>query len=170
MAHTATSLTALYQTTDGVLPFALTGVTNEVATTRIRDGQGPSISWTLGHLLHFRHHVVGLLGGTKEESFASFAKGGATDGSAGPDIAELEAAWERVGAALTERLAGASDDQLRQPSGGVGPHGEKTVLDEVVFLAWHEAYHLGSIGSIRTALGLRPTAELVMEAAGAATG
>ncbi len=166
MGQLATPLAAQYRTTDGVLPFALTGVTNEVATTRIRDGQGPSISWTLGHLLHFRHHTLGLLGGPKEDSFASFANSSATDGSDYPDVVELKASLGRVGAQLQERLATITDEQLGQPSSGAGPHGAKTILDEVVFFAWHEAYHLGTIGSIRPALGLRPTAELVMEAGG----
>ena len=168
MGQLAKPLAAQYRTTDGVLPFALTGVTNEVATTRIRDGHGPSISWTLGHLLHFRHHALGLLGGPKEDSFASFANSSATDGNDYPDVVELRASLGRVGAQLQEQLATITDEQLGQLSGGAGPHGAKTILDEVVFFAWHEAYHLGTIGSIRPALGLRPTAELVMEAAGAA--
>lgn len=168
MGQLAAPLAAQYRTTDGVLPFALTDVTNEVAVTRVRDGQGPSISWTLGHLLHYRQHVLGMLGGAKESSFASFANGGATDGSGYPDVVELRASWNRVGTALADRLTSVTDEQLGQPSGGAGPHGEKTILDEVIFFSWHEAYHLGAIGSIRTALGLRPTAELVMEAAGAA--
>ena len=115
MGQLATPLAAQYRTTDGVLPFALTGVTNEVATTRIRDGQGPSISWTLGHLLHFRHHALGLLGGPKEDSFASFANSSATDGSDYPDVVELKASLGKVGAQLQERLATITDEQLGQP-------------------------------------------------------
>lgn len=160
---------AQYQFTDGVVPVALTGVTNELATTRIRDGQGPSISWALGHLLFFRNQAIALLGGTSDDSFARFVNGGATDGSNYPDISELRETWERVGKELSERLADLTDDQLARPSGsGAGPHGEKTLFDELVFLVWHEAYHLGTIGSIRPALGLRPTAELVVEAAAGA--
>ena len=112
MGQLAKPLAAQYRTTDGVLPFALTGVTNEVATTRIRDGHGPSISWTLGHLLHFRHHALGLLGGPKEDSFASFANSSATDGNDYPDVVELRASLGRVGAQLQEQLATITDEQL----------------------------------------------------------
>ena len=111
--------------------------------------------------------MLTLLGASTDDSFAAFANGSATDGRDYPDIAALRASWDHVTVQLQERLAAATDEQMARPSGSVGPHGEKTIFDEVIFLAWHEAYHLGTIGAIRPALGLRPTAELVMEASSA---
>ena len=44
---------------------------------------------------------------------------------------------------------------------GAGPHDEKRILDTVLFLAWHEAYHIGAIGAIRREQGRKAIAELV---------
>ncbi len=45
-------------------------------------------------------------------------------------------------------------------------HGEKQILDTAVFLMWHESYHMGQLGTIRTQFGLTPTATLAVEAGG----
>ncbi|MBC7896238.1 MAG: hypothetical protein H7066_12560 [Cytophagaceae bacterium] len=44
-------------------------------------------------------------------------------------------------------------------------HGETKIRDELAFLAWHEGYHVGVIGAIRTAAGLPGPAELARAAA-----
>ncbi len=43
-----------------------------------------------------------------------------------------------------------------------GAHGEKTALESILFLVWHEAYHVGAVGAIRKELGYPGPAELVM--------
>ena len=43
---------------------------------------------------------------------------------------------------------------------GAGPHDEKRILDTVLFLTWHEAYHIGAIGAIRREQGRKAIAEL----------
>jgi hypothetical protein len=42
-----------------------------------------------------------------------------------------------------------------------GPHDEKRILDTVLFLTWHEAYHIGAIGAMRREQGRKAIAELV---------
>jgi hypothetical protein len=42
-----------------------------------------------------------------------------------------------------------------------GFHKEKAAIESVIFLAWHEAYHLGAIGGIRKTLGYPGPAEIV---------
>lgn len=65
-------------------------------------------------------------------------------------------------------MAGASDDVLTAPMPGDGaPHGEKRVLDTMVFMMWHESYHIGQIGTLRAQFGLTPTATLAAEGASA---
>ena len=44
---------------------------------------------------------------------------------------------------------------------GGGPHDEKRILDTVLFLTWHEAYHIGAIGAIRREQGRKAIADLV---------
>ena len=46
---------------------------------------------------------------------------------------------------------------------GSGPHDEKSILDTVLFLMWHEAYQIGAIGAIRREQGRKAIAELVRQ-------
>ena len=48
-------------------------------------------------------------------------------------------------------LGNATDRQIMAPLGGAdSPHGEKKVLDTLVFYMWHAAYHMGQLGTLRT--------------------
>ena len=57
-----------------------------------------------------------------------------------------------------------SVDRIQRAADG-GAHGESNTLAKVVFNMWHESYHMGQLGTIRTELGYRPTAELAVQAA-----
>jgi hypothetical protein len=50
---------------------------------------------------------------------------------------------------------------LESPLPGRGPCTEEKVFDTILFLAWHEAYHIGSIRAIRKEIRLKSTTELV---------
>ena len=61
-------------------------------------------------------------------------------------------------------LESVSDQQLVAPIEEVGaPHGEKNLLGVLVYVAWHETYHMGQIGTMRTWLGLKPTIDRAIE-------
>ncbi len=136
-----------------------------VARRRARDTEGASIAWVIGHLIHYRHQMLGLLGENVDDAFAErFGSAGATDGSDYPSLSELVKAWNDTSAKVVPAMAAAADDVMTEPLGGAGsPHGEKRVLDTVVFLMWHESYHIGQIGTLRAQFGLTPTATLAKE-------
>jgi hypothetical protein len=73
--------------------------------------------------------------------------------------------WSEMHGALEQAFASAAADALDRAIDRAGLHGETKVRDEVAFLAWHEGYHVGVIGAIRTAAGLRGPAELARAAA-----
>jgi uncharacterized damage-inducible protein DinB len=81
------------------------------------------------------------------------------------DIAQLLRQWRELGQELTAVMESVTEETLTR---GVenGPHGEKTALDRVLFLIWHEAYHVGALGGIRKALGFPGPAELIMASIG----
>ena len=70
----------------------------------------------------------------------------ATDGQDYPTVAELREAWQQLQAALETALDAATDGSVQRVASTDGPHGEQSVLDSIVFLVWHEAYHMGAIG------------------------
>ena len=153
---------ALQEISSSTLATAISDLTDQNAKTRSRGGSGPSIAWTIGHLCHHKIQMLGLLGQPRENQFtAQFEHTPASDGSDYPPLAELAANYSTLKAALCAALA-SSGDRLEAPMPGGGPHNEKRVLDTVLFLTWHEAYHVGAIGAIRREQGRKGIAELVI--------
>jgi uncharacterized damage-inducible protein DinB len=159
------SLLALFRTTTKILNLSLTELSDETARLRSRDSNGPSISWTVGHLLDSRIKILALLGDVRPNTYdAQFGDTPATDGSDYPTIASMLAEWTALHDAL-ESAALTSGAALDQTLAGIGMHGESQVRDQLAFLAWHEGYHVGVIGAARKAAGLLGPAELVRAAA-----
>ena len=152
---------ALHGLSNSILSTSIGDLTDESAKARSRAGAGPSIAWTIGHLCHYKITILRLLGRDLENPFAAqFEHTPASDGSDYPSLSDLAASF----AALNEDVCAAlvsSGDRLAAPMRGAGPHDEKNVLDTVLFLTWHEAYHIGAIGAIRRDQGRKAIAELV---------
>lgn len=152
--------------TDFIMSLVTSDLSNEDAVKRALGDQGASISWVVGHLLHYRYLIMELLGADVSSPTAEqFGNEPASDGGGYPDIAELRKMWKEVSSRAQEIVATASDEQIMAPLGGPdAPHGEKKVLDTLVFYMWHESYHMGQLGTIRKQLGYKATAELAVEA------
>jgi uncharacterized damage-inducible protein DinB len=159
----ANPIIALYGLSNGILHTSIGDLSDEHAKVRSRGGAGPSIAWTIGHLCHFKIKVLELLGHSREDSFAAMFEQAATDGAGYPPLADLAASFSALNSDLCAALA-SSNGRLEAPMPGAGPHAEKRILDTVLFFAWHEAYHIGSIGSIRREQGRTAIADLVREA------
>jgi uncharacterized damage-inducible protein DinB len=154
-------LVGLYGLSNGILATSISDLSDSDATTRSRGGSGPSIAWTIGHLCHYKLVVLGLLGHERGNPFTSkFETAPASAGADYPRLAELAATFTGLNTDLCAALESAAA-QLEAPMPGAAPHDEKTVLDTVPFFAWHEAYHIGSIGAIRKELGRKAIADLV---------
>ncbi len=144
-------------------------LTQKQAIRRARGGQGASIAWIVGHLLHYRCQILELLGGRGSDEFAArFGSAGASDGSDYPDISQLRARWDQLHGELETVMAAVTNERLTTPvDDPTAPHSEKTALDLLAFYMWHESYHMGALGMLRTDLGLPPTAQLAVQAKGA---
>lgn len=152
---------ATFGMTDYLIPMVLEDLTDEDARKRARDDEGPSIAWMVGHLLHYRHHVMELLGAERENPWKEqFADADATDGSDYPTVAELRDAWQRVADDFAEVMASTTDADFQRPVDGA--HEEQTLRDQIVFFAWHEGYHMGALGAQLKRLGYLGPAEKVM--------
>ena len=156
-------IVGLYGLSNGILATSIADLSEQDAKARSRGGTGPSIAWTIGHLCHYKIQALGLLGHATESSFAAtFEQTPATDGADYPALADLAARFAALHAELSTALD-TSTARLEAPMPGAGPHDEKRILDKVLFLAWHEAYHIGSIGAIRKELGRKAISDLVLE-------
>ncbi len=152
---------ALHGVSNRILSTGIGDLTDQEAKVRSRGGAGPSVAWTIGHLCHYKITILGLLGDGRNNAFtAQFEHAPASDGSDYPPLAELAASFSALNDDVCSALA-SSRDRLDAPLPGSGPHDEKRVLDTVLFLTWHEAYHIGAIGAIRREQGRKAIAELV---------
>lgn len=142
------------------MPMVLGDLDDVQARTRSRDGDGPSIAWLVGHLLHYRYYLLGVLGVSIESPLGDAFTKPATDGSDYPAVAELQARWASVAEQFHGAVAAKSEAEWDAP--GEGSDEEKSLRDQLVFFAWHEGYHMGMIGANRKALGLLGPAEKVM--------
>ncbi len=160
MSETTKTMAGTFGTTDFLIPLVLEDLSDEVARTRTRGGEGPSISWAVGHLLHYRYHVLNLLGDNRESPFGEMFTGEANDGDEYPTVADMQRQWTEVAELFHAALNGKTE--VEWDSGGEGAHDEKSLRDQVVFFGWHEGYHMGAIGAQRKEMGLPGPAEKVM--------
>ena len=141
------------------------GLTDEQAQQRPNDGKGASIAWTLGHLCDYRVKLMNVFGAGKGSAYAEYATKSAAEIASYPSVEELRADWKTIAADLEGVLQEVTDEQLLAAAPAeAAVHGEKRMLDAMIFYPWHESYHLGGVGRIRTELGLTPTADLAMAA------
>ncbi len=164
MGRISDPLKASYALSDGIVPIAIGGVSEEDAHRRARETDGPSIAWALGHVCQYRAWALGLLGRDATFRYEGAFGRTADDGAAYPALAELRAEFVRLGEALQAALSETADTVFEAPVEN-DLHGGKTLLDQFMFYPWHEAYHMGQLSSLRSALGYKPTAQVVMEAA-----
>ena len=136
----------------------------EDAHRRSRGDEGPSLVWVIGHLINSRYGMMKMLGADKTSPVADTFGRDASDGADYPTIAELVEIWNKAAEELDGVMASVTDKQLMSAPEWTPPHGEKTILDTFSFLVWHESYHFGQMGTLRTNMGYTSTAELAVKA------
>lgn len=108
----------------------------------------------VAHLLASRRVALDLAG----QPDSNLASGGREPGLEGgvpashgdnnsPGLAELGEAWEASMGMLAERLGRMTSEDAAAPAARHFPMGGGTVGEALMFLAWHETYHIGQIGS-----------------------
>jgi len=130
-------------------------LTPEDAVERGNGGRGSSIAYLVGHTASSRHGLLKMLGLSQENPFAELFGAGVEcgDGNAYPPIAELAARWAALAGKLDAALADLSSERLLAAPAVSYPTPDQTVRGGLAFICWHECYHLGQIGMLRTGLG-----------------
>ena len=133
---------------------ALSDLSNEEAGRRCRNGQGNSITFLVGHLLASRLGLLKRLNATTENPFSDLFGGNAAaqDAAAYPSISVLASSWDDVASRLQAALESLTEAQLLEAAEGF-PVSDRTARGAAMFMAWHESYHLGQIGMLRTEMG-----------------
>jgi uncharacterized damage-inducible protein DinB len=135
----------------------ISDLTNEHANHRMRGGEGSSITFIVGHLASTRCGMLKALGATDQNPFAEKWGAGNEVGDASdyPDISELASDWDELGVMLADALAGITDEQALAAWPNQLPVSDPSRRGALGFFSWHESYHTGQIGLIRTELGYK---------------
>ena len=148
------SVADIYDFNTRIVRASLGDLSNEDVGRRWRQGEGSSMLFLLGHLLSSRVGLLKRFGETRDNPYAELFGGNAEarDAVDYPTIGELARGWDEVAERLEATIAGLSEDQLLAPAEGL-PISDHTARGALMFLAWHESYHVGQIGLIRTETG-----------------
>jgi uncharacterized damage-inducible protein DinB len=148
------SLGDIYALNSKLIRLGLEDLSQEDASRRTRGGQGSSISYLVGHLLASRIAALRMLGKAEGNPYSQQFGGGtaASDGADYPSVADLAHQWDEVATRFATALEGLSHEDVLAAHEGF-PVPDQTVRGALMFRAWHESYHVGQIGMIRTELG-----------------
>ena len=128
----------------------LAGLDAEQAAKRLGDTTN-NIVFIAAHVLDARYYLARYLGVEITHPFEESWRKVKTveDLTDPPELAEISAAWEQVSAALIERFATLTDEDLAAGSKQKFPVADGTVLGGATFLLQHDSYHLGQLGILR---------------------
>lgn len=113
-----------------------------------------SIKWMSGHLINSRVFILSLVGGSYDFPFAEICKGKFEEDKEYPSMTELLAQWTAINEKLDAAFANLTEEQLNTEIEFKPPCDDPTVRGALIFLLYHEAFHLGQITSIKRNQGL----------------
>ena len=148
---------ATFQSNEQVFRGALAGVTESAWLHR--PGEANHLAFLATHLAGARHYLVRFAGGTSTDPLEVYHGGVRDIGDMDrfPSPEEVMTAWNEVAPILCDTLDAVGGDFLDEDSGVPFPTPGPTRLDALIFLAQHEAYHLGQMGILRRISGLSAT-------------
>jgi uncharacterized damage-inducible protein DinB len=118
-----------------------------------RENGGASVVWILNHLYGIRLVALDYLSAASHH----------TPLPPGQSLGAMRTAWQSLQHELDNALSTTNGEtlskKLKRPK--APPH-VKTLLDALVFYAWHEAYHLGAIAAFRASLDYPSTSTVIM--------
>lgn len=148
------SVADIYAFNTVLVRVSLSDLQPDDAGRRWRQGEGSSIHFLLGHLLSTRVGLLKRFGETEENPYAEHFGGNVKprDAAEYPPLNELASGWDAVAARLEATLGDLTEEQILTGAEGF-PIPDATARGALMFLAWHESYHAGQIGLLRTEMG-----------------
>jgi len=154
---TTDELSSLFKVNFMALRANLDSVNHQESLVKLHSG-GNHLNWVLGHILISRAPILEMLAKDKVISDIQGApyKRGVQPGD--NDILmpldELKKRLVQSQKRILDGLKEISDDQLREfdPDHEI-PWRQKPMGDQLIFLHFHEAYHIGQVGLLRRIIG-----------------
>jgi len=148
------TIVPLFRANDTLFHGALDGIPQSDLLKRPHDGSNPLV-WVAGHAMTSRCSLAKIAGENIQNQWSSmFARGASVNAELSyPDVAEIVALWDSVTDKLMTRLGVLGEDELSQPAPFSVPTGDKTMRGAIIFLNFHETYHVGQMAYLRKWLG-----------------
>ena len=162
MNNNIKSLGDIFDFNSLTISLALGDLSNDDAMRCARDGAGSSIAFLAGHLLSSRYGILKMLGAADENPYAE-QYGQNAEPNDDHNLEKMKADWGTTSALLTAALENATEDQILADAPGGFPVPDKTIRGGLMFLAWHETYHVGQVGLMRTEYGYPSVQEQIHE-------
>jgi uncharacterized damage-inducible protein DinB len=158
--------TTLFRFNSDMLSLLLANLDPKDADRRWKDGKGSSIVYLTGHLMSSRCDVLKAMGASTENPYKGFygAGAGSQDHDAYPPIGQLKDEWDELADRFHAALNGLTDKDALREGDGSFPTPDNTLRGNLTFIAWHEAYHLGQVGIMRTEMGYLSTRQTLYRA------
>ena len=150
----------------GMLSLVLADLSPEDAARRWKNGDGSSIAYLTGHLMSSRSGLLKTLGAAEDNPYKDLygAGAGSKDEGAYPPIGQLKSEWDALSETLHAALDAVTDEEALAEGDGSFPIPDSTLRGNLTFIAWHEVYHLGQIGIMRTEMGYLSTRQTLYRA------
>jgi hypothetical protein len=130
----------LFSSNERVFKINFDGITHEESLKEINNCN--SANWILGHMVYIRNTILGLLGlpPLADEQM----KGVYGRGVVKPDMSKA------LNLNMLKKMYEDSQPYIMQ---GLDKVKEEALMEQLTFMGFHEAYHLGQIGLLRKMLG-----------------
>jgi hypothetical protein len=149
------TLFPLFRASNDLFHRSLEGISREDLVRRPHDNSNPMI-WVAGHAMTSRTSLTKICGGENVENRWSklFGRGASIDAQVSyPEASEIIDLWDNATEKLMNQLRVLGDEELSKPSPFPIPTGDGTKRGAVVFLNYHETYHIGQMAYLRKWLG-----------------
>ncbi len=147
----------LYMINDNVLKVNSEGVTHDESLIHSEHG-GNCINWVIGHVLISRMHLLKFLDvewKLPEIIVPLYNRGTSGDGyDQFMQLEKLKELWGESQKLLTETIGALTPEQLGETAPTFGDFTKPDTRERrILFLHFHESYHLGQLGLMRRLLG-----------------
>ena len=154
MDSTIAAVAPLFHVNDQLFHKALEGVKEDDLSRIPQDGSNPLI-WIAGHLTTSRASLTRLAGERIDNPWSKiFSRGATVDSNVTyPAITEITSLWDTATKSLMVKLEELTAEKLAEPATFPVPSGDKTTRGAIIFLNFHETYHIGQMAYLRKWLG-----------------
>ena len=144
----AEAFSGMFRFQECIFNNALENLTEDLALRRASNNSN-HMNWLLGHVLHCRFMLAGMIGLSEINPFGK-TYWTAIDDKPYPPVNEISGQLRLISKKLIEKLSSIPDEEMDAKPGV----DQSSLADIISFFAYHEAYHLGQIGIVRKMIGL----------------